>query len=79
MLVAVACRNASGEADLPVFEIHVSEHDRDLGLHYDLAEALAEDCGYEGPFVCFDPAEQPAINRAIAVFDGKLGVVRNQP
>lgn len=74
MLVAVACRNASGEADLPVFEIKVSQHDYDLGLHYDLAEANAEAAGYERPFVCFDEAEQPAVKRAVAVFDGALGV-----
>lgn len=61
ILIAVACRNASGMADMPVFFVSVTSEDYDLGVHYDRAEELAEDAGYEPPFVCFDDAEQPHI------------------
>ena len=59
--IAVACRNASGMADLPVFAVHVTAEEYELGIHYEKAEALAEEAGYEGPFISFDPAEHKAI------------------
>jgi hypothetical protein len=62
--VAVACRNASGIAELPLFTITATPRELSLGLHYDRAEALAEAAGYEGPFVCFDADEQDAIREA---------------
>lgn len=64
--VAVACRNASGMADMPVFQVTVPPDHYDLGEHYDIAEAMAAEAGYEGPFVCFDPTEQPAIRAGVA-------------
>ncbi len=70
ILVAVACRNASGSADMPVFSIEATEEQIALGEHYDLAESKAEDDGYEGPFVCFDSEEQPALRAAITTLDG---------
>jgi hypothetical protein len=60
-LIAVACRNASGIADMPVFTVTSTDKEYALGTHYDQAEAMAEEAGYEGPFVCFDPFEQPVI------------------
>ncbi|MDR2452371.1 MAG: hypothetical protein LBE85_11530 [Candidatus Accumulibacter sp.] len=62
--VAVACRNASGMADLPVLVVTATPNELSLGLHYDRAEALAHTAGYEGPFVCFDADEQSAILKA---------------
>ena len=62
--VAVACRNASGMADMPIFTVEVTGLEYDLGSHYVMAEACAIDAGYEGPFVCFDPVEQRAIHEA---------------
>jgi len=59
--IAVACRNASGMADMPIFDVIASQEEYDLGMHYDKAEALAVGAGYEGPFVCFDTASQGAI------------------
>ncbi|ABM41631.1 hypothetical protein QYG06_10095 [Xanthomonas euvesicatoria] len=59
--VMVACVNASGMPDMPVFIVSATQEEYDLGVHYDKAEALAEESGYEGPFVCFDMAEQEAI------------------
>jgi hypothetical protein len=61
MAVAVACRNSSGMADLPLFVVTASAEEYALGVHYDRAEDRAKDAGYEGPFVCFDATEQPAI------------------
>jgi hypothetical protein len=59
--VAIACRNASGMADLPLFVVKASPAEYALGIHYDRAEASAEAAGYERPFVCFDADEQKAI------------------
>jgi len=48
--IAVACRNASGMPDMPVFTVSVTGEEYALGNHYDRAEALAEEAGYEkGP------------------------------
>lgn len=67
--VAVACRNASGVADMPVFGVTITPKQYALGEHYDLAERQAAEAGYEGPFVCFDPAEQPALRACVARLD----------
>lgn len=69
ILVAVACRNASGMADMPVFHVPITEEEYALGVHYDKAEALAADADYERPFVCFDDAERDAIVSAARTLD----------
>lgn len=68
--IAVACRNAGGSADMPVFDVKVSQDQYDLGEHYDMAEVLAEKGGYEAPFVCFDHTESSVLKSASAVFEG---------
>ncbi|URW83086.1 hypothetical protein NBV64_01620 [Alcaligenes sp. DN25] len=55
--VAVACANASGSPDMPIFKVSITQEEYDLGIHYDKAKDLAEEAQYEGPFVCFDAAE----------------------
>ncbi len=67
--IAVACRNASGMADMPIFTVTVTDEEYDLGIHYEKAEASAEEAGYEKPFVCFDDAEQDAILSAARTLD----------
>lgn len=67
--IAVACRNASGMPDMPVFTVAVTESEYDLGIHYDKAEELAEEAGYERPFVCFDDTEHIAILAAARMLD----------
>ncbi|EIK52057.1 hypothetical protein YO5_00565 [Stutzerimonas stutzeri TS44] len=57
MQVAVACTNASGSPDVPVFKVRITQEEYDLGIHYAKAKDLAEEARYEGPFVCFDAAE----------------------
>ncbi|HCF7479542.1 TPA: hypothetical protein NIK11_002627 [Pseudomonas aeruginosa] len=57
MQVAVACIDASGSPDLPVFKVRITHEEYDLGIHYDKAKDLAEEARYEGPFICFDAAE----------------------
>jgi len=54
MKIAVACRNASGMADMPIVTVAVTRKERESGVHYDKAEAA----GYEAPFVCFEDSEQ---------------------
>ena len=57
MQVAVACVDASGSPDMPIFKVRITQEEYDLGIHYDKARELAEEARYEGPFVCFDAAE----------------------
>lgn len=57
MQVAVACVDASGSPDVPIFKVRITQEEYDLGIHYDKARDLAEDARYEGPFICFDAAE----------------------
>ncbi|CAP41397.1 MULTISPECIES: hypothetical protein [Alcaligenaceae] len=57
MQVAVACIDASGSPDVPVFKVRITQEEYDLGIHYDKAKDLAEEARYEGPFICFDAAE----------------------
>lgn len=64
MPVAIACVNASGMSDMPIFTVRITREEYDLGVHYDKAKDLAEEARYEGPFVCFDAAEQGAIRSA---------------
>lgn len=66
--VVVACRNASGSSDMPVFDVAATQDQIDLGEHYDLAEKMASEAGYEAPFVCFDPQEVPALKRALEAY-----------
>ncbi|NPX93941.1 hypothetical protein DZ977_003380 [Pseudomonas aeruginosa] len=57
MQVAVACVDASGSPDMPIFKVRITQEEYDLGIHYDKARELAEEARHEGPFVCFDTAE----------------------
>lgn len=67
--VMVACRNASGEADLVSCKVKVTESEFRLGVHYDLAEEQVKSEGYESPFVCFDTHEQRNIARQVSKLD----------
>lgn len=69
MYIAVACVNASGMADLPVFSVTATPKEICLGVHYDRAKALAQEADYEEPFVCFDADEQGAILSAARHLD----------
>lgn len=66
--VLVACRNASGSSDMALFDVHASQSQIDLGEHYDLAEEMASEAGFEAPFVCFDPTEVGALKTAIEAY-----------
>lgn len=69
MNIAVACHDASGMPDMPVFTVAVTDRDCNFGIHYDKARAMAEEAGYERPFVCFDAAEHNAILSAVRNLD----------
>jgi len=64
--VAVACKNSSGEADLVIIEVEVNKDPQEPDMHYHMAEALADEMGYEGPYVCFDEHEQCNIKRVVS-------------
>ncbi|EML5399117.1 hypothetical protein RI828_001457 [Pseudomonas aeruginosa] len=70
--IAVACRNASGIPDMPIFSIATSPEEYDQGIHYDKAIELAEEAGYEGPFICFDAHECTPILLVARTFDPSL-------
>lgn len=55
--VAVACTGASGEPEMPVFTVSVTDLEFDHGQHYLKAREIAEADGYKGPFVFFDDRE----------------------
>lgn len=59
--VAVACRDASGCAAMPVFDVEADEQEQRDGVHYRKAEELASQEGYERPYVFFGGVEQSAI------------------
>jgi len=69
MKIAVACRNASGMADMPVVTVAITRKECESGIHYDKAEELAEAAGYEAPFIYFDVDEQNAIVSAVRELD----------
>ena len=52
--VGVICRNANGEPDIFWTTIYATRKEIEEGLHYDLAEAAAQDNEYDGPFICVD-------------------------
>lgn len=62
--IAVACRNASGEPDCPVFTVTATTEQVADGEHYKIAQRLAADAGYEKPFLCFDANEGAALGAA---------------
>ena len=50
----VAGTNANGEPDLYFCIVNCTIDQGHNGNHYDTAKEMAEDNGYEGPFVAFD-------------------------
>lgn len=67
-VVAVVCRNASGEPDCYVARVKASKIDRDNGVHYDRAIEAAKDEGYEGDFVPFDQGKAPRLADGLKAF-----------
>jgi hypothetical protein len=59
--VVVVCTGASGEPDMTIHSVMVTEAQYEMGDHYDMAIFEAEELGYEGPFKCFDNSEHPTI------------------
>ncbi|MDR0779318.1 MAG: hypothetical protein LBF16_01290 [Pseudomonadales bacterium] len=62
-------------ADMPIFTVNATEEEYNLGVHYDKAEALAADEGYEQPFLCYDASEQSALVAAVKELDLAAQVV----
>jgi hypothetical protein len=67
--IAVACLNASGIAEIPVFTVCATPEEIASGMHYEKAQARAEQDGYQSPFVFFDAGEQRAILAAARHLD----------
>ena len=67
--VMVAGRNSDGSADMFACSVEVSEEQFNLGVHYDAAESLALEAGFEPPFVCFDEHEQVNIANHVSKLD----------
>ena len=54
----VACMCSEGPVFFPC-KVEIPEEEYDVGTHYDMAEQLALDEGYEGPAVVFDENDGP--------------------
>lgn len=68
--VMVSAINANGSPDLYFCTLILdNESQYDLGQHYDKAEYVAEDDGYEGEMIAFDHAEMSAITRAAKIIE----------
>lgn len=55
----VAAVSADGAADFYFCKVQCAQYEYDNGTHYELAEAAAEDDGYERPMVTFDENDGP--------------------
>jgi len=69
--IVVACTGASGEPAMPIYKFNVTEEQIEIGEHYDIAISLAQNDGYEAPFVCFDNNEHSAIISASKLLTNK--------
>jgi hypothetical protein len=67
--VMIACTNANGESDMFVCAVEVSDSEYQNGVHYDLAKVVAEENGYEAPYVCFDQHEQKNLARKLSMLE----------
>ena len=54
----VACTNASGEPDLFFFKLKTNDEYIESMLAVDRARQIAEDEGYEGPYVVYDETDR---------------------
>jgi hypothetical protein len=62
--IAVACTGSSGEPDIFISTVTVTQDQYDYGGHYDQVIEEAKDKNYEEPFICFDRSELGVIHRA---------------
>ena len=67
-VVAVICRNASGEPDFVVARVKASKADQNNGVHYDRAIEQAEGQGYQGDFTAFDQDEADRLAKGMKAF-----------
>ncbi len=67
--VVIACRAADGCPVLVKFDVSYTNEEMKEGDHYDKAIELAEDDGYEAPFICFDVNEQSEIKGMVEILD----------
>lgn len=61
----VACVNANGEPDLARLTVLATDHEQEHGEHYEKARSMAQEDGYEPPFICYDEADQRNIFRVM--------------
>jgi len=63
--IIIACRNASGSSDMFVTTVNATDIEYENGVHYDRAEEVAKEQGYEEPFISYDESEHSNIARQI--------------
>jgi len=66
--IAVACHK-DGISALPIFYVNATDYEVAVGMHYGKAEAMAEQRGYEKPFICYDSTTQGVIVSAARALD----------
>ena len=57
--VVSAGMNQNGSPDFVLNEVEVDEDEYANGIHYDLADELLADAGYEEPYIHWDDHEAP--------------------
>ncbi len=55
--VVLACAVSSGEPTMVCYDVEYTRDQYNEGEHYEMAKTMAEEEGYEAPFVCFDSSE----------------------
>ncbi len=56
-LIVLACTMSSGEPAMICYDVEYTADQYNEGEHYEMAKTMAEEDGYEAPFVCFDSSE----------------------
>lgn len=63
--VAVACINASGESDLFITKVSITNEEFKNNKHIEVAMENASDEGYDHPMICFDKSDMNNILRVV--------------
>jgi hypothetical protein len=72
--IIIACRDANGSPDMFLTIVNATNIECENGEHYDRAEKIAEEQGYEGPFISYDESEQNNITRQIPELNAPIKV-----
>lgn len=61
--VAIACLDRNGNPRIATVSMEVSERDYQQGFYLEHAKELAENQGYQSPFICFGPEDMSELTK----------------